>query len=197
MKTKPTTTFCSHTSTLLIGHVMWQSFVWVIFIAGFLDAFSLLIHSMFGEFFSQAFGGCEYSGNKGQTARAMESSPSWLEGIGDRKRRKFAFWWCVFPTFLLEQRDVCWGRGLIFLFFIKFYLACLSVAKIHDFKHFIISKSLCSDEIALRNASKTYREGNAVDVSRVIFKTTLVPFLLSPPFLSRNFWLLSKLQGPV
>jgi hypothetical protein len=35
---------------------------------------------------------------------------------------------------------------------------------------FISSKSLCSDEIPLRNWSKAYRDGKAVQVDRVILK---------------------------
>lgn len=41
-----------------------------------------------------------------------------------------------------------------FLSLTKFYSTCLSVAKIHGFKHFIISESLCCDEITLRNVNK-------------------------------------------
>lgn len=35
---------------------------------------------------------------------------------------------------------------------------------------FIASKSLYSDEIPLSNVSKTYRDGNAVEMNRIILK---------------------------
>lgn len=47
-----------------------------------------------------------------------------------------------------------------FLSLTKFYLTHSSVAKINDFEHFSISKSLCCDEISLQNVKKIYETNN-------------------------------------
>lgn len=63
---------------------------------------------------------------------------------GQEKREIWVQMMC-FLYLLARTKGSLLRQGDGFLFFIKFYLACLSVGKLHDFKHFIISKSLCFD----------------------------------------------------
>lgn len=117
-----------------------------------------------GNFSARLLGGVNTQETWGRQSGPWNWAPADWKKL-ETGRGKFGFRWCVFSAFWLEQRDVYWGRELIFILYQILFSMFTS-----NKDSFIASKSLYSDEIPLRNVSKTYRDGNAVEVNRIILK---------------------------